>query len=368
MFAIILIYVMLFSFVIIIVSSLCYLIYIDWTTKRFDKRVNKIHDDFSKQVISDLEDIENKNAVNEEHIHFVTKKLKRRAYEKVFQNTIVAFANTHPRHVVPEYATLYEHYLLKKVKQVKPNGSVKHVQNIFMLGEYRVNHSSIIRYLIKGVQSQSIMTRFSSMSAISKIGNAEALVEALMIASNQRRYMNMKVLTDIIDNFEGDKELLNTKLVNVFMQFSKEVRILIITHFYNEHSTVPLIAFDGYLENVTDKEELISLLKYFGVIQHPEALPKITKTFSNESWEIRAIAAKTLMNYSEYMVVKDIIAYLSDENWYVRTNLASSILKHIFDVHDCTSKDIDDLIEYLDDKYAKGAIEYARHLLEPDND
>lgn len=357
------IYIMLFSFITIIISSICYLVYVDWNSKRFNRSVNKIYNRFGNMISEDFINLTKGNPPNVERMSYIKRKMKRSAYEKVFQNIIVKHANDQIYSgFVSDYMQKYEKYLMRKLKKVKINGSVKHIQNVFMLGEYRLNHPNIINYLLEGVSSSSIISRFNSMSAISKIGNAEALVKSLMISTEYRRYMNMKVFTDILDNFEGDKQLLNERLIFSFNHFNHELKLLVINFFYNEGSLLPQTILHDYLKVVKDKEEHIQLLKYFGAIQYTEALHEIKEGLKSTYWEVRAVAARALLNYTEHLVLKDIIQSMSDENWYVRTNTASVVLEHLRTHLNKSEQEIDHLIEDTNDKYAVGAIEYARHL------
>jgi len=236
-----------------------------------------------------------------------------------------------------------------------------------MLGEYRLNLPKVIDYLLEGVRSLSIVSRFNSMSAISKIGNADALVKALIISSEHRRYMNMKVMTDILDNFEGKKKELDSRLVESFSIAKHELKLLMINYFYNEGSRAPVHILHNYLRVVRDKEEHIQLLKYFRAIKHPEALETIRESLSSEYWEVRAIAAKALSSYTDGFKLDEVIDHLSDQNWFVRTNIASAILEHLYTHLKQSDVEIEYILSKVTDKYALGALEYARHLHENPN-
>ncbi|MCH4886629.1 hypothetical protein EZV73_03570 [Acidaminobacter sp. JC074] len=363
MFAIIFIYMMLFSFVTIIVSSLIYLVYTDWSNKRFNRRVNRIHPEFATLIQESFYAHKFKMSTSKDKINVIKGRLKQRAYEKVFQEVILEFtSNEKERPFVSDYMAMYHDYIIRRLKNTRSNGGVRHIQNVFMLGEFRHNHSSVISYLIEGVNSISINSRFNCMSAISKIGNSDALVKSLMITSAERRYMSKKVLTDILDNFEGDKDILNQKLVESFNQFNHELKLLVINYFNNEIAETPLKIFDAYLKTTQDKEEQIQLLKYFGAVQYPNVLPTIRSNLKSTYWEVRAIAAKTLSNYTDYFVLDDIIDSLGDFNWYVRTNTAIAILGHLTNHLGYSDENVESFINELDDNFAAGAMEYAKHL------
>lgn len=365
MFAIIFIYITLFLFVFMIAASLLYLVYVDWTNKRFNESVNKIYQEFGALIVEDLTLLLKKKPIDLERVSEVKKKLAKSNFERVFQNVIVKFSAVPKfRRYTSRYMVHFEDYLLYKMRKIKPNGSVVHVQNAFMLGEYRLNTPKIISYLLEGVHSQSIVSRFNSMSAISKIGDAEAMVQSLFVASEDRRYLNMKVLTDILDNFEGDKNQLNRLLVDSFMVADQELKRLLINYFYNENSELPASVFHQFLSQIKDKEEHIQLLKYFQRVQYPVVLEQLIGSLSNEYWEVRAIAAKALINYTEYFDLDNVIDSLKDSNWYVRTNMATTVLEYITNQKEQREQTADDLIESLNDKYAIGALEYAIHLEE----
>lgn len=369
MFAIILIYILLITFVGIIVSSLLYLVYVDFTNQWFNRSVNKVYQAFGALIAEDLSRLADGEDVDEARINGVKAKLRRGAYERVFQNVLVKFAGIEEfTHLTPIYMGYFQDYINNRLLKVRVSDSVIFVQNVFMLGEYRVDRPEIINYLMKGVHSLSIASRFNSMSAIAKIGNAKALARALEIATEERRYMNMKVMTDILDNFKGDAALLDEQLVLIFAKGSNELRQLIINYFHNQKSNLPVLAFLNQLAQTSHKEEKIQLLKYFSVIVYPEAQSQILICMESPHWEVRAIAAKSLVQYSSSLSLQDLLIHLGDENWHVRTNTAIAVLAYL-DVKGRSERlHIDELIGTLSDKYAIGAIEYARHLRMETND
>ncbi len=366
---ILLIYIMLLSFITLIISSILYLVYIDWINKRFNTSVNKIYQSFAKEVAEDIAMIAEGLPKSEKRIKYVKHKLGHDAYERVFQNVIIKLCEEDEfKNYTKAYLLHFEDYIFSKIKKIKSNGNVKHVQNVFMMGEYRIDHPKIIDYLLKGVTSKSIAARFNSMSALSKIGNAKALVTAIVIASAERGYLNQKVLTDVLDNFEGDKETLIVELLINIDIIRGDFRTLVINYFNNQQNEAPAPKLYELLERSIDKEEQLSILKYFGVICYPECSKKILELLKDDQWEIRAIAARSLKLYTVHFELSEVISALSDENWYVRTNMARSVLQHIHDHRENVEEEVDYLINSLEDRYAIGALEYARHLEENPNE
>lgn len=362
MFAILLIYILLLTFVGIIVSSLLYLVYVDFSNQWFNRSVNRIYRSYGTLIAEDLTLLADGEAVDEARIRRVKSKLRKGAYERVFQNILVKFsAMDEFKHLTPLYMCYFQDYIDKRLLKIRVKDSVVFVQNAFMLGEYRLDQPEVIRYLIRGVQSLSIASRFNSMSAIAKIGNAEALVRALGIATESRRYMNMKVMVDILDNFEGDAMLLDAQLVQAFSKGSSELRLLIVNHFHNRRSSEPVKIFLDQLGHTSSKEEKIQLLKYFGVVLFPEATQAMLACMESPHWEVRAIAAKSLSYYVKSIQLQDLQGHLQDENWHVRTNTAFAVLALL---ELASERPLEAFMSTLSDKYAIGALEYAKHLRE----
>lgn len=360
---IVIIYISLFSFIVLVVASMVYLIYIDWLNRQFKKRVGKITTSYEAIVQSGLNTIKEGHALTASYIQTVNKHNKSQSYERVFQNVLIDYAaDKDNRKLVTDYIKNFEPYVLKSLRKVRRNRSVRHVQNIFLLGEYRLRSKKILDYLLEGVHSQSIAVRFNSLSALSKHGVASYLTKALMITSDKKGYLNQKVLTDVLDSFEGDQDDLILQLMKNIERLSGVFRNLVINYFTNQKTSIPAGLLVELMKTSNDKEERIMVLKYFGVVQHPEAIDLILAATLDETWEVRAIASKTLVKYVAHLKLSPLLEVLEDENWYVRTNMASTILAYIDYHKDSQPQDFDLIKSRLTDPYAIDALEYARHL------
>ena len=356
---------MLFSFTTIIISSLLFLIYVDWRNKRFNKTVNRIYTSFGSMIEKQIIAIESGEDLSEVEREYVTYKLKRNAYEKVFQNVIYRMSQDKVnRSIIVAYMGNFESYIRRKIRKTKSNRPIAYVQNVFMLGVYRLDHPFIIDYLLDGVNKPSISSRFNCMSSIAKIGNTNAMVSALMMSTESRKFLNKKVLIDLLENFEGNRLSVDRRLIYQFEQFDHELKLLTINYFYNQGSRKPLETFQAYIHQTDDKEEIIQLLKYFGNIRFEPALSDILVFLKHDAWEIRAIAAKSLILYCDVFAFEDVVDSMSDSNWYVRTNTAIAVYDHLKLVKNHSEQEIDHIISVLHDKYALGALEYAKHLKE----
>ncbi|MCK8059602.1 MULTISPECIES: HEAT repeat domain-containing protein [unclassified Fusibacter] len=363
--SIVLIYMMLFSFIIIIITSLLYLMYVDAVNRRFLRRVGVVSKGYENIIMEGLSAVESGGTVSLEHINLINKRNKSQSYERVFQNVMIDYAtNKENRGNVIAYMSCFESYVNHKIQTVRRNRSVKHVQNVFLVGEYRLRTEQVVEYLIEGVHSKSIALKFNSLSALSKIGDADFLVRALVITAKEKGYLNQKVLTDVLDSFEGDREDLIEKLVENIRELTGLFRRLVINYFLNQNEKSPAKMISQLLKEVTDKEEHIMILKYFGNIHYNEAIEDVLKATQHEIWEIRAISSKTLRIYVQELELQQLLPVLSDDNWYVRINMATTVLDYI-DHHQKTLKHDFELIKQsLDDPYAIDALEYARHLQE----
>jgi hypothetical protein len=227
---------------------------------------------------------------------------------------------------------------------------------LFLLSRYRVKNDESKELALKSLDDKSMYVRNNALFVIKNTGDTAAVISALKIIGEERRYFNNKMIIDFFDTFRGDYRELNLSLVKNFDRFSLFIKRLIPTHFMNQRDDSEAVRslLLKYLSH-SDKELVIAATKYFGWVTEPLATEKIMKNISHTEWEVRALSARiSQRGYTVPETVDALKAGLSDRNWYVRQNCAFAYVAAV----DGERQAIKPIIEG-DDRYAREVILYV---------
>ena len=350
------IYIILSFFIYIILFVVIYMIILDIIHVISNKRVKKLDNTFKKEVLRQLNCIKEDKEILKLHIEYVAQSLKKRHYLQSFINAIIEFNKNEENHKFTRiYISNYENFVEKFLEKNKKKDEAIKVYCAVILGEFKLSNYEINSFLMKSLNTNSLYLRVASLEAISKIGNLNKFIEAIKYLSDNKYYINNKIFIDILNQFDGDKYLLNKALIDNFNIFNNDFKKSIIDHFKN--NKVEFVKED-LLEILKDenyeKEVRISVIKYFSIINHKCAQEIIIDILKRGEWEYRAVSAATLSSYKNEESINALLESITDKNWYVRYNSAISLL-HL-------NENIIDLVFLKDDKYSRDIIFYAMFM------
>ncbi|MGL5328281.1 MAG: HEAT repeat domain-containing protein [Peptostreptococcaceae bacterium] len=355
------IYIMISFFIYIISSSIIYMIIKDMINNKSNEKVKKLKTSFKKEVLKQLQDIKLNKKISKMNIDYMKDKLQNKDYFKAFNNILIEFNEDKNNHeLTKEYMANFEEIILKNIsKSNRKDDTIKTYQS-YLLGQYKINNFEISEFLLNGIKSKSINLRVSSLKSIAQIGKIENFMKALIYISDENKYINNKMLCDIIDEFSGDKSLLDKILIEQFNLFNDSSKKTIIEHFKNkniEFTKEKLLLL--LKDNESSKEIKISIIKYFSKIKYDLAQDEIINILNEKDWEYRAVCATALGNYESIKTKEALLNSIRDKNWHVRYNSSISLLK--FD-------DKDTIYEVFDknDNYAKDILLYAMYMKDED--
>ena len=351
------IYIVLSFFIYIISCSVIYMILKDIVNNRFNKKVDKLKGTFGNEVLKQLTSVRIQKGISRIDINKIDMKLDKKCYFKAFNNAIMEFNNNKDNHKFTRtYLENFEAVIIKKIKKVSKKDDIVKNYQAFLLGEYRLNNFEINKFLFDCMESKSVYLRVTSLKSISKIGNINNFVEALLYISNENKYIHNKVLLDIINQFEGDKIILNHTLMDKFYLFNTGIKKIIIEEFKNsDFTSVKDKLLTLLKDEKCEKEIKISIIKYFSSIKYNEVKSEIIKFLGEKDWEYRAICSTALSNYKDEKSKVALLKSINDKNWHVRYNSAISLLKF-------KDSNIVDIILNQNDKYSKEILIYAMFM------
>lgn len=351
------VYIILSFFVYIISSSIVYMIAKDIYNKISDKKIEKIKSSFGNLVLKQLNETKINKELSTIDTEYIRLKIRNKNYLKAFNMIIIDFNKEEEN---PQYTKIYmenfEDIVLENLKRnSKKDETIKSYEAV-LLGEYRLSNFQISKFLFECLKSKSMYLRVSSLKSISKIGNINNFMEALLYISDKDKYVDRKICIDILNQFGERQSILNDKLIEKFDLFNESIQKIIVEHFKNNKVTDAKEKLIDTLKSKECKKEIrISIIKYFSVIKNKDAKAEIIKILGEEDWEYRAVCVSALGSYIDEESKEILLSSISDKNWHVRYNSAISIMK--FD-----DEEILDVILEKNDKYSTDIFFYAMFM------
>lgn len=348
------IFMMLIFFIYIIACSILYLIYKDMCIKMFDKKAEKLRSTFGKEVLKQLNSLKSDENISTLDINYIKGRVKKRQYIRVFNESISIFNKDTENYIITrEYMSNFEEFIHLNTKYGKLKDNISKGYIAMYLGEYKVDNFEVNEFLLNNLKSKNLDLRTISLRALSKIGNANNLVNGIKYLSSEDKYINNKVLKDILSQFYGDRNFLSDKLLDVFSDLNVEIQKSIVedlSHDRIESAKEKLLRL--LKDEKTHKEVKISIIRYFIRVKYQDAKSEIINIIETEDWDFRAISATALKNYDDEESINALLKSISDKNWHVRYNSALSLLS--FNDNNIIQKVLE-----KDDKYSKDILTYV---------
>jgi len=322
------IYIILGFFIYIILSSVVYMLVKEILENRNEKTIKELKNTFGVEIQNHIENLKVNKKLSKMDIDYIKSKIDKKNYFEVFNSTIVNLnTNKENEEYIKKYILYFETEILKIVRKYEKTDDTKKTFIVSLLGEYKLNNYELNHFLFNCLNTKSIYLRVETIKSLSKIGNITNFLRSLELVSNEKQYINNKILIDTLDNFNGNIEILDNNLLSKFYTFNKHIQKCIIEHFKNRNTKfVKDKIIDILKDENLDKEVRISAIKYFSKIHYNNAVIEIKKLLNHKEWEYRAISASTLGKYKEKDVIEELLYSITDYNWYVRYNSAISIL------------------------------------------
>lgn len=194
------------------------------------------------------------------------------------------------------------------------------------------HQDKLIHLLLPFLDDPSIYCKENVLKALCNFGQAEPIIETLMILSEKNYYHNQRLVSDGLLTYTGDRlELIELLYKNLFC-FSTDYQVAIINYFNLEPAAEILDKQLITLLEQADQQVDIScaVLRYY--TKHPvqDYLPIFltwlqTSEDQNSEWQSRSVAASTLARYPGPATEAALITALYSNYWYVRKNAAQAL-------------------------------------------
>lgn len=230
-------------------------------------------------------------------------------------------------------------------------------ERIFLAHAYAVfgvKSPELIAFMFQCLRSHNLYLRIQALKTLTVFGEVKAVVDAIKMLDEGEVAFSNKLISDMLEGFRGDGEMLDKSIFDRLNTFSVPIQVAFINNIAARKSDHLSGQLAKLLQNDRINMEVqIALLKYFREVYTEEALSPILNMTQSPSWECIAIAAKTLRNYPDMRSISRVKSLLSDRNWFVRLNSATTLVNIAPDATYYT-----DVLEG-EDRYAKDILNYA---------
>ena len=296
--------------------------------------------------------------VNEEHLRFMERRLRRVNGMAAFDAALERLCVRRPE-LTRSYLTALNGVMIALAEDYCRREEIEAAYFPYIIKKYQLlggaDDAPLKEVLLKLLNEPSIYCRENAMQALYTSGDAQIIVRALRIIDASSLYYNTKLLADGLLNFNGDKTQLAEALWAAFEDFKVWMQVTILNYFRFSSGAhcerVLALLNDG----ARDDELRFSCLRYLGRYPYPPAyadLLRYATPSENARWEYAAIASSVLASYPGAETAAVLKRNLYHPNWYIRFNASKSLEQLGFGY-----RDLIDVIEGHD-RYASEILRY----------
>lgn len=324
----------------------------------FSRKMNDSHLAKLEFLIDEMIEEENKSHVSKEHKRVLVKKLKRINYFIAFTSVIERMEEkkrkTYLSNIRDVFVELYPYYRDSEI--------VKETYFVHFLSQYSNillnDKNSLINYVINCTKSPSLYLRENALNVLYNVGNEEYIEEAFRNMNYFEIEHHHKLLTDGLLRFTGDPNDLGKMLLSEIENYRENYKVACINYFAYKRIPCREEVYKILVSSFESKEVRIACIRYFTSVPYEPVLPVLEEFLKDDknNWEYSAVAASAMSKYPSKKVANLLVAATQSHNWYVRNNAAASL------IHLTKKEKHKELIDRIDDKYAKDALRYQLHL------
>lgn len=213
--------------------------------------------------------------------------------------------------------------------------------------------------LLRYVREGSFYARQNALEALSQVGSARALAEAIATLEHDGEFHSPKLITEAALAFAGDAAELEAELRERIPRFGPQTRAALINFLRMAGLGDPDRVLNLLRDEQEDLEVRLACIRYFMRAFWEPAEPDLLKLAAETDparWEYAAIAATALSNYPSMEALDVLKKCLSSPSWFVRNNAAKTLYGWGLSLDD-----LDDVVNGPD-AYARDMVSYHWEL------
>lgn len=276
--------------------------------------------------------IEDNLGVDESHIKYLKKRLRKRSKLMVFDEIVTSYQHRNNPYIVRYLLSIKDvftelmHYYVKKNDTIRAYylGIVKDY-NIL----YQNTNPSIDTILFESLQDKNFYCRGNAYLAICKMGEANKVIRSLLNISTSSKFFHENIIMTGLNIYNGDADELINLSMGKFNSFSDEVKCCIIKYisYYNKDNCSQFV-----LSLITKKQEvkkvIISCLNYFEYVHYDKAeevLIDLANQNLNKDFFISYATIRALRNYSSKNSIRAINKAVYSDSFKIRDIACESL-------------------------------------------
>lgn len=313
-----------------------------------------LEQEIAPKIDAIVEKLQSGVSVHELDINQIKKAKKNRIQRQIISDRIVEYLGNKDRPFGENVVALCENlgFVDDEIRHLMSNDNLVKAEAAKLLGEYRSRKA--VTALVKEIVDDSDMLEYNILLALSRIGDADALIKAFNHLNSESEF-SFHALVEIIDQFNGDKNILYPQMIK---HKSEYVAIAFIRSAGQNKCYKIDNEIAEYLQHES-KELRISAIKFLGEVGESKWVEDIANLLEDPEWEVRAIVIRIIGNLSPNTSVnKKLINALNDDQWYVKNYAGASLLK----TKEGIKMLISNMSEASDDKKTEIALILSGHL------
>lgn len=216
-------------------------------------------------------------------------------------------------------------------------------------------HHRIMDILVSYLVNTTVYCRENVLQALYRIGNTQAVENALRILNDYHYFHHTKLLADGLITFSGDQKLLAQVLWKACKEWDDKMVIAIIQFITRCDEGFTSIFCKMMKDSNVPLEIRLALIRYYRKHYYKPAGKKLCQYVqeSNEKNVVLGIVATSaLENYPGTTTMQVLKQALCHSNWYIRHNAARSLINL-----GITEEEINEILEG-EDPYASEMLSY----------
>lgn len=190
-------------------------------------------------------------------------------------------------------------------------------------------HNQLLEHLLRYLEDSTVFSRENVLNALYALGNTQAVEHGFVLMSQKGWYHDLRLLSDGLNQFQGDKTMLANRLWNQRSQLIEcyQVGVIRFADSLEGDSLAELFLRAMETENLFT-ETRFTLVRYFRRHVFPAAKPMLLRLLKAEedgNRELAIAAASVLSSYPDDETRQALKTAIHSFNWYVRQNSARSL-------------------------------------------
>lgn len=311
-----------------------------------------------EKIKPQLDRIKNNLKLEDEHLKFLKKSLKRSDKLIIFDSIVTSYQRRKNPYINEYLDSLRDIFVELMYYYVKKNDTFK-AYYFSVVREYNVlyqnNTPAVNSILFESLQDKNFYCRDNAYLAICKMGSSDKMVRAFLSISQSSKFFHKNLLMNGLNIYNGDQEELLKLLMKNFNAFRDDIKCCIIefaSYYDNDYNDFIL---ELILAKTTSRDIKISCFGYFEYVFYDraeEVLVACANEYLKSDFTLCHAAIKALRNYNTRNSIRTIKKAIYSDNFKIRDVACESlaVIRLGFNTNDInefvSESEIDDMYYY----------------------